>query len=298
MKIFWRNFSIFSVLVLLCLTIATHEQSKARKADERNVSYGANRAQKLDVWLPPFRQNKPRAAVVLVHGGAWEGGDKSELNERARELSQEGFVVFNVNYRLVTNSKNRFPDQLDDAQRAVRWVRSQAARYNVDAQKIGVLGESAGAHLAALLGTTDTRDNSDGLLSRYSSRVQCVVDLFGPTDFTAALPQDSSRHSTTLRALMVRFFGGTSQQNKGEYVYASPLFHVDSSSAPFLIFQGARDVTVPLDQSQRLHAALQSQNIESQLVVYSDEAHGFKNPNNLRDVSIRTSQFLHRHLDK
>lgn len=151
---------------------------------ESNVTYGPHL--KLDVYRPSNPGTQARPAVILVHGGAWSGLDKSTMKGMASFLAREGFVAFSVDYRLYDGKdKNRWPAQLDDAQRAVRWVRANAAKYGVDPNEIGAFGHSAGAQIVALLGMDDTRDNSDSALAGYSSKVQAVVDVSGPSDFTS-----------------------------------------------------------------------------------------------------------------
>ena len=112
-------------------------------------------------------------------------------------FAQSGFVAVAADYRLFNakDSVNRWPAQLDDVQRAVRWVRANAAKYGVNPERLGVFGHSAGAQLASLLGMEDTRDNSDPALAKYSSRVQAVVDASGPTDFTARTTRPMGTHS-------------------------------------------------------------------------------------------------------
>jgi len=154
---------------------------------QQDVEYGVHGKEKLllDIYLPLGPSTKPRPAVVLIHGGAWSSLDKGTMRNMAAFLARSGFVAVSVNYRLLQENENLWPAQLDDVQRAVRWLRSNAEKYSVDASHIGAFGHSAGAQLAALLGMEDTRDNSDAALAKYSSRVQAVVDVSGPVDFPA-----------------------------------------------------------------------------------------------------------------
>ena len=282
-----------AMVVLRAQRVSSTQTPETMALSQKDVSYGANAAQKLDVWQPPIRSKAPRAAIILVHGGAWVAGDKNDLSDWSRDMAQSGFVCFNLNYRLSTATENRYPSQLDDVQRAVRWVRAHAAFYNIDPKRIGALGTSAGGHLVALLGTQDTRDNSDKTLAAFSSRVQCVVDLFGPTDFTAPSPLGLD---LDVEHLLQQLFGGTRAQMPQQYRDASPLYHIDKRSAPFLIFHGGRDKTVPIDQSRRFDKALREAGIESQLVVYPDEGHGFQQAANNKDFAARALAFLQRHL--
>src|SRR5262249_34444352 len=149
----------------------------------KDVVYGTQDGMKLlmDVYQPDGFQGK-RPGILFIHGGGWAFGDKGMYGPLARALAAKGFVAFSINYRLLP--KYHYPAQLDDAQRAVRYVRAHADAYNLDPDRLGALGDSAGGYLVAMLGTRDTRDNSDSDLSRYSSRVECVVDFYGPSDFT------------------------------------------------------------------------------------------------------------------
>jgi acetyl esterase/lipase len=154
---------------------------------QRDVQYGEAGGEKLLLDIYGADANVKRPALLFIHGGAWKEGSRKDLAGAAITFSRQGYVCFSLGYRLIKGETNRYPAQIDDVQRAVRWVRAHSTEYGVLPDKIGALGMSAGGHLVALLGTMDTRDNSDPALAAYSSRVQCVVDLYGPTDFTSAL---------------------------------------------------------------------------------------------------------------
>src|SRR5271154_6328813 len=164
-----------------------------------NVAYGVAGGESLllDVHEPANNSGKPRPAVVLVHGGGWTSFDKSTMRALAQFLALAGFVAVPVNYRLFHDDATRWPAQLDDVQRAVRWVRANSAKYNFDPLHVGAYGHSAGAQIATLLGMMETRDNSDALLGKYSSKVQAVVDASGPTDFTKDTNDDATQFMTS-----------------------------------------------------------------------------------------------------
>lgn len=282
---------------------ASHAQvtpAQTRRAPvQRNVVYGEAGGEKLllDVYGSDPTQTRP--AIIFVHGGSWMSGSKSDLGFAARAFSNRGYVSFSVDYRLLRAGKNRFPAQIDDVQCAVRWVRAHAAQYGVDPQKIGALGASAGGHLVALLGTTDTRNNSDKALARYSSRVECVVDLYGPTDFTPALdPANQARLAADASpgTQIMREFLGALPEAAANYRAASPLARIDKKTAPFLIFHGGKDALVPLEQSQRMDAALRKAGIESKLVVFPGAGHGYTEPKFLVPTFSRSQEFFDRHL--
>src|SRR5579875_1001408 len=151
---------------------------------EQNVQYGAPDHTELVLNVyEPSDTSSPHPAVILIHGGSWTSGDKSSMAGMAGFLAREGFVAFAVDYRLFDGKHNAWPVQLDDVQRAVRWIRANAAKYNVQPDHVGAFGHSAGAQLAALLGMEETHDNSDRALAGFSSKVQAVVDVSGPSDF-------------------------------------------------------------------------------------------------------------------
>ena len=295
---------IWLPLVLVAIALRGTAQPNAVSV-EKDVVYGQVGEHKLllDVYRTgAVTADQPlKPALIAVHGGGWRGGSKNDFAPLCRQAAGYGYVAFSVNYRLVKPNANKFPAQIDDVQRAVRWVRANAGKYGVDPNRIGALGASAGGHLVALLGTTDTRDNSDPELALYSSRVNAVVDLFGPSDLTAeALKNQWPTEGMMQVALnLVRdFIGKTPEEAPELYRQASPVAFVDKKTVPFLIFHGTADPLVPLDQSQRLHKRLQEAGIESQLVTFEGEGHGFTKPENQQRMIEATRLFLDKHLGK
>lgn len=257
---------------------------------DENVQYGEVQGQKLllDVYKPDDNSSDPHPAVMLIHGGAWSSFDKSTMRGMGQFLAREGFVAFSVDYRLFHDSENRWPAQLDDVQRAVRWVRSSALKYRVDPAQIGAFGHSAGGQLAALIGMEDTRDNSDPALARYSSRVQAVVDVSGPTDFT-------ENHDPDGDAFLSSFFGAAYSKQPEVWRDASPVTHASKSSAPFLIVHGTRDANVPIAQAEELNERLRQAGAIVTLVKV-DDAHTFQTPEARKRLAFETLQFFNRYL--
>lgn len=263
---------------------------------ELDVPYGKADGQDLllDVYRPGTKSAALRPVVIIVHGGAWSAGDKSEAVELATALAKMGYVAFSVNYRLVNETGNRWPAQLDDTQRAVRWVRANAAKYNVDPNRIGMMGGSAGAHIVACLGTMDTRDNSDPELAAYSSRPACVVMMVGPTDLTDDFGPKVKQGEWTNEQVKI-LLGGTPKELPELAKIASPLFYVDAKSAPTLIFQGRTDEIVPLDHGERFDEALKKAGVESKLIIHKG-GHGFEDEEDIGRFISETTAFLKKHL--
>ena len=234
---------------------------------QQNVAYGPLAAEKLDLCLPE-RASGARPGVILVHGGAWIGGDKGSLGGPCRLLAQQGFVAATVNYRLGVKSvpQTMWPAQLVDVQLAVRWLRAQADRLNLDPQRIGAWGSSAGGHLVTFLGSLKSIYPGDQaqLLANESPSVSWVVDEFGPVDLTA-------NRDAPLNGAFLILFGASYQQNPAAYHNASPIFDINSQSAPTLIIQGTHDTTVPPLQSVELMQALQKNNVPVLFVSYNGE---------------------------
>jgi acetyl esterase/lipase len=264
--------------------------SDANVSVHENVAYGTINGHDLllDVYEPVDAGTRPRPAVLLIHGGGWSSFDKSTMRNMGKFLARSGIVAFSVDYRLLQGTNNRWPAQLDDVQRAVRWVRANAAKYGVDPDHIGAFGHSAGAQLAALLGMEDTRDNSDALLAKYSSRVQAVVDVSGPIDFTTNREPDDE-------AFLANFLGGDFATHPELWRDASPVFHIAKTDAPFLIIHGTQDQDVPIAQAEELYEKLKAAGVPVQFVKLED-VHTFRTPEARARLVFETLEFFKRYL--
>lgn len=203
-------------------------------------------------------------------------------------LARNGFVAFAVDYRLFHGTENRWPAQLDDMQRAVRWVRAHASKYNVNPDRIGAFGHSAGGQLAALLGMENTRDNSDPALAMYSSRVQAVVDVSAPSDLTV---QDDPEGEMFLTG----FLGAEYSKHPEIWRDASPVFHIDKHNAPFLIVHGTKDDAVPIAQAQELYDKLHAAHVPVKFVK-EDDVHTFETQKARFELAVDTLQFFSEYL--
>ena len=253
------------------------------------ISAGHQR-QKLDLYVPDNGDLLP--LIIWIHGGAFRMGSK--VDHVPLEFLELGYAVASVNYRLSQHAI--FPAQIEDVKAAVRWLRANAETFYIDANRFGVWGESAGGHLAAMLGTTGNIDTFDvGENLDVSSQVQVVVDHFGPTDF---LQMDAQRlpggmvHDT-IDSPESELVGGPIQENKERVVRANPVTYVSAEAPPFLIIHGDQDPLVPYQQSLLLYEALVEAKVPVLLYTVAGEGHGqFKDAK----VADLTREFFERNL--
>lgn len=236
---------------------------------ETGIVYGdiAGERLLLDLYFPQPR-DLPSPCVVAIHGGGMWTGSRADMAGSARGLARAGYVVACIDYRLVdaATGRHRWPAQLDDAQRAVRWVRAHADRIGVDPARVAAFGWSAGGQLAALLGTRDTRDGLDAPLASFSSRVECVVDLAGDVDLAAHTEPPELDE-------VVALLGGGADEAPEQYRDATPLTWIDGRSAPFLVIHGTADDVVPISQSRRLVAALRAARVPVRSMEFQGVGH-------------------------
>ena len=269
---------------------AKSQQSSSGPVHE-NLSYGVVNGETLllDILEPAANSDHPRPAVILIHGGGWTSFDKSTMRTLAQFLARSGFVAVPVDYRLFHDDATRWPAQLDDVQRSVRWLRANAAKYNVAPDHIGAYGHSAGAQLAALLGMIDTRYNSDPALAKFSSRVQAVVDSSGPTEFSPG-PKNGDQDK-----FLSSFFGADYAAHPEIWRDASPVDHVSKSNAPFLIIHGTHDDQVSIAQAQALYDKLKEAGADVKFVRL-DSDHMFRESAVRRQLALETQLFFEHYL--
>ncbi len=273
-------FGIVALLVAACGNGATRSAASAtppstptlvpgalyRVATQQNVAYGPLAAEVLDICAPVGAQG-PRPGIIMIHGGGWAQGDKQQYDDACAFLASRGFVAATINYRLAP--AKAWPDQLVDAQLAVRWLRAHAGQYQLDTQRLCSWGDSAGAHLAVFLGVLTTIHPGDeaGLLTAQAPNTTCVVDAYGPVDLVG--PADPFQ-----AAILKNLIGATYLAAPALYRDASPYFLVSAHSPPMLIIQGTQDTLVPPQESLMLQAMLQHDHVPVQYISYVG-GHGF-----------------------
>jgi len=229
----------------------------------------------------------PLPVILSIHGGGWSSGSKAR--SPAIRFAARGYAVASINYRL--SGEAVFPAQIEDCKAAVRWLRANAVKYNLNPDRIAAFGSSAGGHLAALLGTSAGVAELEGVKPQpeESSRVQAVIDFFGPTDLLVMGGMHDRPDSPESRLI-----GGPIQELKDKAARANPILYLSRDDPPFLIVHGDQDRVVPLRQSQLLHEALVAAGVESTFRVVPGAGHGFSRP----EIDELVLAFLERHLKR
>jgi acetyl esterase/lipase len=246
----------------------------------------------------------PYPVVIYLHGGGWRMGDRKGTPDLAA-FAARGFATVSIEYRL--SGEAIFPAALEDVKTAIRWVRKEATSFGFDPDAIGLWGASAGGHLAAMAALTDEDTFTGDAWPSYSSAVQAVVDGYGPSAFlemdahrdpgpssdpeSPSLPPGAK--STDANSFESAFLGAPIATVPDRVAAASPLTYARSGACPFLIIHGAADTLVPLDQSERLYAALATRGNDVELAVFDGLGHAFFNRRHLDDAGPRKFRFQH-----
>lgn len=247
---------------------STVRPPSAHQADVTYCTTEGGTRLKMDLY-PPKNAQGPAPVVVYVHGGGWMSGNKNDDIARTffGELTHRGYLVASLNYRLAP--KYTFPAQIQDVKCAIRHLRANAASYNLDPERIGAMGGSAGGHLVSLLGTSDASVGWDtGEYAEQSSRIQAVIHMYGPSDLLAMF-------KNWQQPVGEQVFGVSSNSDPRMAVY-SPLTYITPDDPPFLILQGDLDGVVPIEQAQILFDHLQSAGVPVQLILVKNAGHGLR----------------------
>jgi len=262
------------ILTLVFAAEAAAQTSAPQFTVNPDVQYctGGGKPLLMDVFIPNHRNGTPTPAVLWIHGGGWEMGDKNS-NLGATLLASEGFVTASLSYRLSGDSP--FPAAIEDCKCAIRFLRTKARMYGIDPDRIGVAGASAGGHLAELVATADQSAGLEGTggWQNVSSKVQAAASYYGVADFTAQFPQETQQ-------VIVRFFRGTEKEKSRLYRLASPIFYVSRKDPPLLLVHGEEDDVVPLEQSVRIAEAYRRLGPPVEFIVAKNAGHNFAHVGN------------------
>jgi acetyl esterase/lipase len=232
----------------------------------------------------------PFPAVLCIHGGGFRAGKREGYDGLCKKLAARGYVAVTVTYRLAP--KHPFPAAVHDVKAAVRWLRANAAKYHIDPDRIGVTGGSAGGHLAQFLAVTDGVRQFEGTGGNagVSSAVQCVVNFYGPSDFTKSYGK-----SVDAAEVLPLFLGGNLEQARHKHILASPLYWVTPQAAPTLCIHGTEDKYVAHEQAVWLIDRLKAADVEAELLTLPGAGHGFKGAD-LETADKALFEFFDRHL--
>ncbi len=239
---------------------------------ERDIEYANPDGQHLQLNLArPKKADGQLPAVLCIHGGGFRAGKREGYDALCLKLAQRGFVATTTSYRLAP--KYQFPAAVHDVKAAVRWLRANAAKYQIDPARIGVTGSSAGGHLAQFLGVTAgmTEFEGDGGNADQSSSVACVVNFYGPSDFTKSYGK-----SVDAAEVLPLWLGGDVETAKLRHIQSSPLNWVTPNAAPTLILHGTEDKYVAYEQGVWMRDRLQASGVEVELLTLEGAGHGFK----------------------
>ncbi len=277
-------FSIASILIPIASgasACADEKQVPRGVKIIRDLPYieGGDDAQKLDLYLPETPVEKPLPLIVHIHGGGWMGGSKFPCP--VANMAARGYVVASIEYRF--SQKAKFPAQIQDCQAAIRWLRARSREFNIDPEHVGVVGGSAGGHLSALVGTAGGKKafSMIGGNEEQSDRVQCVCDIFGPSNFATVIKQAEDDKNVrnifkfnTPSDPYSQLIGVTLNEDKAKTEAVSPVHYVSEDSPPTLILHGTHDTLVPYAQSEELAAALRSKGVDVWLQTLPGSGHG------------------------
>ncbi|MCM8525472.1 MAG: alpha/beta hydrolase [Lentisphaeraceae bacterium] len=269
-------FSIFLILAAVFNLNAQQQNKKAQKLPEHikkiaNIEFAkeGDKSLQLDLYLPKNSTEKV-PVIMWVHGGGWLKGSRTKA--KGLWLVEHGYAIASISYRLTTEAI--WPAQINDCRSAVRFLRSNAEKYGLNGDKIAAWGGSAGGHLVAVLGTQDLPNDE-----KVSSRVQAVLDWYGPSDLLSMPPNNVSEKRTIEQVRNsngAKLLGATVRDVPDLAKEASGFWNVSKDDPPFLIMHGEKDPGVPLEQSTKFHEKLKAAGVSSELFIVKGAGHGGK----------------------
>lgn len=312
---FQKLFVTLYFLIQYSIILAQQPAVGSVKSDLKDITYKVtpeNDSVKLDIYLPANPTKKKTPVVLYIHGGAWAKGDKDfssyyYTTSLKDTLQANGYALVSINYRLVDKQHN-LSDQISDCRDALKWIIEHADTYHFDVDNIGFFGESAGAHLALMMGYTDKPDASSDFRAKY------IVDNFGPTDlnkvlktnagfvtkvlYKLLLPELYNLREKLIRAMTTYDINTQKEQAVAVATYYSPITYMDTAHhIPTLMLHGTKDFIVPIRQSKKLKKELDKRTVENQLVKVRKGDHGFRNISKpeLQELLRTTYLFIQQH---
>jgi len=260
-----------ATLILVSVSSQAVETNRWRVIGDVVYARVGEQALALDLHLPHAKARPP--LIVWVHGGAWRSGSRKDMP--LGKLVEDGYAVASVDYRLSTQAK--FPAQIHDLKAALRFLRGHGSEWRLPTTKILIAGDSAGAHLAALVGVSNGQAELEGDVGgdrAHSSDVQGIISFYGGANLTTILKQ-STPHGLSVRVPALNLLLGAQPEDVPALArLASPVFHVDPHDPPLLLLHGDQDPQMPVNQSLELCGAYQQAKAPVQLELMHGAAHG------------------------
>lgn len=256
--------------VAVCLDASSLPLQTAREFKDITYATVDGKALALDLYLPAGVAQPP--LVVWVHGGAWRQGSKASV---PLGFVRNGIATASVDYRLSTEA--RFPGMIHDIKAAVRFLRARAGDYGYRTDRIAIAGDSAGGHLAALVGVSNGVPALEGTVGAHtsqSSNIHAIVDYYGATNLTTILSQSTPLGLDVRRPALELLLGGLPDKVPELATLASVVSHVDASDPALLIFHGDRDPQMPINQSHELEGVYEKLKLDVEMIVVHGSAHG------------------------
>jgi acetyl esterase/lipase len=305
------------LLLAALIGISITHPASAEIVFEEGVEYANPDDQhlKLDLARPAeVKEGQRLPAVLCIHGGGFRAGNRKGWDGFCKKLAERGYVAVTVEYRLAP--KYPFPAAVYDVKAAVQWLRSNADKYHIDPTRIGTVGDSAGGHLALFLGVTGGVEQFNPPFTHFgapkeervrrsklewdayipapavSTKVQCVVSYYGPTDFTKSYGK-----SVDAAEVLPLWLGGDLEHARHKHIESSPLYWVTPQAAPTLLLHGTDDKYVNHEQAVWMHDKLKAADVEVEMVTFDGAGHGFKGADKEK-ADQAALEFFDRHLKK
>jgi acetyl esterase/lipase len=283
-----------ALLVVAALSPATilRAAEKAEVDYKPDITYATVAGEELKLDLAsPKGLDHAAPAIVVIHGGGWMAGNRQDMTPIAKDAAAHGYVAATISYRFAP--KHRFPAQIEDTKCAVRYLRAHAKELNIDPQRIGAMGVSAGAHLSMMLATMDSADamEGDGGNPEQPSKVQAVVSFVGPVNLAL------EDYTETQTQILEAFLGGKPKEKQVECRRASPMTYLNKGDAPMLCFFGTKDPLVSYDQAFQIATALTNAEVPGRVEMILGAGHGWVGRELSRTLDA-TMAFFDEHLKR
>ena len=295
MKVLSKKIKHFIILALLFLSFACSSDDDAtimavntidtsEAYSKKNITYGEHSRQKFDLYLPAGRTPETTKTIILIHGGSWLSGDKSDMNQLIPSIQSflPEYAVVSMNYKYLSHAEFSFDKMVQDIDGVIQFLITDQEKYAIS-QNFGLLGFSAGGHLSMLYGFD----------SKYNEHIGMIASVVGPTNFLDVNYLESEGSAIlNLFTLIEITTGNTPQENPEYFKDASPYYKVNQNIPPTILFYGDQDDLVPTSQSTDLKLKLEELNIIHEHYIYEGQDHSNWSPQNLLDVNTKLTAFI------